>query len=255
LKKRFNEFFWMLDEQFIALALDRHEKQVKSITSNPGHCLATAIIDKDLAPIVARRMLQPDLFSGWGIRTLSADNPAYNPFSYHRGSVWPVENATFVLGMVRHGLHDLAHHLARAQLDAAELFRFNRLPELFTGHARDEAHPFPANYPNANSPQAWSAAAVVLMVQSLLQLYPYAPLQALFVDPHLPEWLPEITLENLRVGQATVSLKFERRGNGTTGYRIIDQRGTLRIIRQPSPWSITATPVERVVDLVGSAFH
>ncbi|HEY9790254.1 MAG TPA: glycogen debranching N-terminal domain-containing protein [Candidatus Obscuribacterales bacterium] len=255
LKKRFNDKFWMPDKKFVALAIDSNDHQVKSITSNPGHCLATGIIDDAFANEVAHRLMAPDLFSGWGIRTLSSENPAYNPFSYHCGSVWPVENATFALGFVRYGLHQLAQQLCAAQFDAAEIFAFNRLPELFSGHSRDSAHPFPALYPNANSPQAWSSAAVLLMVQTLLQLYPYAPLKTLFLDPHLPEWLPSLVVRNLQVGDACISLKFDRHADGKTGYSIIEQRGMLHVIRQPSPWSLTAAPVERVVDLVGSAFH
>jgi glycogen debranching enzyme len=255
LKKRFNEYFWMDDEQFIALALDAKDRQVKAITSNPGHCLAAGIVDKHLVPSVARRLMAADLFSGWGIRTLSSENPAYNPYSYHRGTVWPVENGTFVLGFVRHGLYDLAQQLCKAQFDAAAMFAYHRLPELFTGHGRDDSHPFPSLYPNANSPQAWSASAVFCFLQSLLQLYPYAPLKTLFLDPHLPEWLPELTIRDLAVGDAVVSIDFDRHSDGTTGYRILDQRGTLRVVRQPSPWSLTASPVERIVDLVGSLFH
>jgi glycogen debranching enzyme len=255
LKKRFNEYFWMDEEGFIALALDEHDRPIKAITSNPGHCLAAGIVDKDLVPLVADRLMAPDLFSGWGIRTLSTKNPAYNPYSYHRGTIWPVENATFVLGFVRHGLYDLAQRLCKAQFDAAALFTYHRLPELFTGHARDDSHPFPAIYPNANSPQAWSASAIFCFLQSLLQLYPYAPLKTLFLDPHLPAWLPELTIENVQVGDATVTIRFDRHANGSTGYRILEQRGMLHVIRQPSPWSLTATPVERIVDLVGSLFH
>jgi hypothetical protein len=127
-----------------------------------------------------------------------------------------------------------------------------RLPELFSGHQRDEAHPFPALYPNANTPQAWSASAVFCMVQAMLGLYPYAPLNILLVDPHLPEWLPEITLTNLRVGDAAVTIRFYRESNGESGYRVFDMRGSLHVIRQPSPWSLTATFPERLKDLLTS---
>src|SRR6185295_530295 len=139
--------------------------------------------------------------SGWGIRTLSSDHPRYNPYSYHLGSVWPVEHGTFALGFMRYGLYDRLHQLARAQFDAAALFEFHRLPELFGGQPRDHDHPFPAIYPNSSSPQAWSASSVFSLLQGMLGLYPYAPLKLLVLDPHLPEWLPEITLRDLRVGQ------------------------------------------------------
>jgi glycogen debranching enzyme len=252
LKARFNDAFWMDDTGFLALGLDASGRQIRSIASNPGHCLAAGIVDATLAGRTADRLLRDDLFNGWGIRTLSARNAAYNPFSYHRGSVWPVEQGTFVLGFVRYGLHAHAERLARATFEAAALFDFCRLPELFSGHQRDEAHPFPALYPQANSPQAWSASAVLIVVQSMLGLYPYAPQHLLLVDPHLPEWLPELTVSNLRVGNARVDLRFFREANGSTDYRVLDVRGKLHVVRQPSPWSLTAGVGERVVDLLTS---
>jgi glycogen debranching enzyme len=190
LKKRFNDAFWMHDLGFVAMALDAHKRQVRSIGSNAGHCLATGIVEEELVRQTADRLFDEDMFSGWGIRTLSNRNPAYNPYSYHRGSVWPVEHGSFAVGFVRYGLHDHVERLCRAQFEAASLFDFYRLPELFTGHHRDADHPFPAHYPNANSPQAWSASAVWCLLQTLLGLYPYAPLNLLLVDPRLPDWLP-----------------------------------------------------------------
>jgi glycogen debranching enzyme len=186
------------------------------------------------------------------VRTLSADHPAYNPYSYHRGSVWPVEQATFALGFMRYGLERELHRLTRAQFEAAALFDHHRLPELFSGHRRSLACPFPALYPRANSPQAWSASATVCFLQALLGLYPYAPLRTLLVDPRLPEWLPEITLRDLRVGDAVVSLRFFRGEQGASDYQVIDQRGRLHVVRQPSPWSLSATLGERLTDLLGS---
>jgi hypothetical protein len=192
------------------------------------------------------------MFSGWGVRTLSSRHPAYNPYSYHRGSVWPVEHGSFALGFLRYGLHDHVARLCRAQFEAAALFDFYRLPELFTGHPRDGAHPFPAHYPHANSPQAWSASAVWSMVQAMLGLYPYAPLHLLLVDPHLPEWLPDLTIRHLHVGKAEIDLRFFRRPGGDTTYEILNQRGSLHLVRQPSPWSLTATFGERLVDALSS---
>lgn len=253
LKKRFNDRFWMDDLNYVALGLDANGHQIRSITSNPGHCLATGIIDDALASKTADRLMLDDLFSGWGVRTLSAWHPAYNPYSYHRGSVWPVEQATFVVGFVRYGLHRHAERLSRAFFEAAALFDFYRLPELFSGHPRDHGHPFPAMYPQANSPQAWSASAVFCVVQALLGLYPYAPLNLLLVDPHLPDWLPELTLRDLRVGQSRTSIRFFRTEEGRTDYGVLDQTGPLHIVRQPSPWSLTASFGERLRDLVGSA--
>lgn len=252
LKKRFNEAFWIEDQQFVAMGLDSSKRQIRSAGSNPGHCLAAGIIESDRAGVLGDRLLAPDLFSGWGVRTLSATHPAYNPYSYHRGSVWPVEQGTFALGFARYGLHDQLDRLCRAQFEAAALFEGYRLPEVFSGHPRDPEHPFPALYPRANSPQAWSASAVFCMLQALLGLYPYAPLKILMVDPHLPEWLPEITLRGLRVGQARLTIRFWRKASGESDYQIEEEEGSVHVIRQPSPWSLTAGFGERVVDLLTS---
>ncbi|HEX8652833.1 MAG TPA: glycogen debranching N-terminal domain-containing protein [Pyrinomonadaceae bacterium] len=252
LKKRFNEAFWMEDEGFFALGLDPQKRQIKSITSNPGHCLATAIVDEQLVPRTALRFIADDLFTGWGVRTLSSKHPAYNPYSYHRGSVWPVEHGTFAVAFKRYGYHRVVELIAQAQFEAAAFFNFYRLPELFSGHQRDEDHPFPAFYPQANSPQAWSASAVFCLLQAMLGLYPYAPLNMLLVDPYMPEWLPEITLENLRVGEASVTIRFYRKENGRGDYEVLDKRGSLHVLRQPSPWSLTAGFAERLKDALTS---
>jgi glycogen debranching enzyme len=252
MKKRFNDAFWMADRGFFAMGLTAHKRQIDAISSNPGHCIASGIVDEGLALETVNRLNADDLFSGWGIRTLSTANPAFNPFSYHRGSVWPVEQGTFALGFMRYGLHEQVERLCRAQFEAAALFDFYRLPELFSGHARDDAHPFPAYYPFACSPQAWSASSVFCFVQAMTGLYPYAPLNLLLVDPHLPEWLPDITLRNLRVGRAKVTIRFYREGDGASDYEILDQRGRLHVLRQPSPWSLTAGFAERLKDALTS---
>lgn len=252
LKKRFNDRFWHAESGFLAMALDAEKRPVASAGSNAGHCLAAGIVDEALARQTADRLLERDLFSGWGVRTLSDQHPAYNPYSYHRGSVWPVEQGTFALGMMRYGLHDHIEVVTRTQFESAALFDFYRLPEVFSGHPRDDTHPFPALYAKANWPQAWSSSVLFCSLQALLGLYPYAPLNLLLVDPHLPEWLPEITVADLHVGAAAVTLHFWRGKNGRSDYRILDQQGKLHIFRQPSPWSLTATFGERLKDLLAS---
>ena len=252
LKKRFNEAFWMEEEGFFALGLDAERRQIRAVASNPGHCLAAGIVDDALVERTAARMFEDDLWSGWGVRTLSSRNPAFNPYSYHRGSVWPVEHGSFALGFLRYGLHDRLEMVSRAMFEAARLFDFYRLPEVFSGHPRDAGHPFPAIYPQACSPQAWSASAVLCLVQALLGIYPYAPLKMLLVDPHLPEWLPEITVRGLRVGEATADLRFFRGRDGRSDWELLDQKGALHVLRQPSPWSLTATFAERLRDVLSS---
>lgn len=251
LKKRFNDVFWMPDKKFFALGLDAKRHQIKSISSNPGHLLACGIVHKSLAASVAHRLLEPDMFTGWGVRTLSADHPAYDPYSYHRGSVWPVEHGSFAMGMMRFGLIKELHTIARGIFEASALFDYHRLPECFSGHPRDAIHPFPALYPKTNWPQAWSASSLFSIMQAMLGIYPYAPLHMLLLDPRLPEWLPEITLRNLRIGRATVAIRFYRNGK-RTHFDVLDKRGKLHVLRQPSPWSLTSSFGERLKDVMES---
>ncbi|MFZ0734122.1 MAG: glycogen debranching N-terminal domain-containing protein [Candidatus Sulfotelmatobacter sp.] len=251
LRKRFNDKFWMPDKKFYALGLDPKRRQIKSIASNPGHLLTCGIVPEEFAAPVARRLLRSDMFSGWGIRTLSSDHPAYDPYSYHRGSVWPVEHGSFAMGMMRYGLIDELHTIARAVFEATTLFDYNRLPECFSGHPRDREHPFPALYPEANWPQAWSCSCLFSIVQAVLGLYPFAPMNLLLLDPQLPEWLPEITLRNLHVGRSVTSIRFYRKGE-RTHFDVLEKRGKLHMVRQPSPWSLTAGLGERIKDVMES---
>ena len=252
LKKRFNEAFWMDDLGYFAMGLDSQKRQIQSVAEAPGHCIACGFVDDGLVGRTVNRLLSDELFSGWGVRTLSAKHPAFNPFSYHRGAVWPVEHGSFAMGFMRYGLHAELEKMARGMFDAAALFDFQRLPEVFSGHQRDERRPFPALYPKTNWPQAWSSSAVFTIVQCMLGIYPYAPLHALFVDPHLPEWLPEITISNLHVGQSVASLRFYRERDGSSGYEVLDKRGPMHVVRQPSPWSMTTGPLERIMDALTS---
>ncbi|MEO8726476.1 MAG: glycogen debranching N-terminal domain-containing protein [Acidobacteriaceae bacterium] len=235
LKQRFNDFFWMPEENYLAMGIDSHNRPIRSVASDPGHCLLNSIVDDSLKEAVARRLMADDMFSGWGVRTLSAKHPAYNPFSYHRGTVWPVENAMFVLALAECHLYDDMNRLARAIFDSAALFQYHRLPELFCGHSRDDAHPFPALYPRANSPQAWSAAGPFLILQAMLGIHPHAFRKTLFLDPHLPDWLPEIRLGRLRVAAATVDIHFCREANGNSSFEILAQQGELKVVHAPDP--------------------
>jgi glycogen debranching enzyme len=200
-------------------------------------------------------LFAPDLFSGWGVRTLSTAHPAYNPYAYHRGTIWPVEHGPFAVGAYRYGQHAYVERICRAQFELASLFDHAQLPECVAGHHRDAEHPFPALYPAANAPQAWSATTPYTLLQAMLGLQPFAPLKLLFIDPFLPPWLPEITIANMRVGEACVSLRFYRTPRGASNYKVLAKTGTLRIVRQPSPWSFTATLAERARDALASVFH
>jgi glycogen debranching enzyme len=238
LKARWHDAFWMADEQFYALALGPDKQPVRSISSNPGHALAAGLVPRRHARAVADCLLADDLFSGWGVRTLSARHPSYNPLAYHLGTVWPVENATFALGLKRYGLDDHLERLASAVFDAAAHFRNFRLPEAIGGLARHESL-VPTVYPKSNSPQAWSASAVVLLVQTLLGIYPFAPAHVLgLVRPRLPQWLPSVTVHGLRVGEATVSLRFERNRDGSTSVDVFEKKGTLVVTEVAPPQEV-----------------
>ena len=246
-RQRFHDAFWMPDEGFYALALDRHKRQVRSITSNPGHALAAGIVPEQHATAVADRLMSPDLFSGWGVRTLSRDHPSFNPLAYHLGTVWPVEQATFALAFKRYGLDDHAALLATSVLEAAEACSEHRLPEAISGHSRAELG-HPVSYPDANSPQAWSASATVQLVQVLLGLYPLAPLGVLaVVRPRLPVWAPEVTLRKLRVGRATVDLRFKRKPDGSATHEVIGRRGPVAVVPAGAPQSLDPSAWEAAV--------
>jgi glycogen debranching enzyme len=186
--------------------------------------------------------MEPDMFSGWGIRTLSADHPAFNPFSYHRGSVWPVEQGTIAFGLARYGCWDELHRLAEGVLACTDLFIENRLPEVISGVQRDAEHPHPGIYPDSCEPQGWSASAVVMLIQALLAMVAVAPLGLLVVDPHLPAWLPDLRLEGVRVGSSRLDLEFRRTRSGRTTYRVLRREGWVRVVRQPPPQARGASP-------------
>ena len=169
LKEKFNSAFWMPKKQFFAIALDDEKNRVDSIASNPGHCLWTGIIDSDKAPHVARRLLGDDMFSGWGVRTLSSKMARYDPLSYHNGTVWPHDNSIICKGLANYGFLREAYEIATCLIDAASSFPDNRLPELFAGYARRE-HSKPIPYPAANSPQAWASGALIYCIESMLGL-------------------------------------------------------------------------------------
>jgi glycogen debranching enzyme len=235
LQRRWHEAYWMPHERFYALGLDRAGRQVASITSNPGHALGTGTVPVDSARQVADRLLSPSLFSGWGVRTLADDHPSYNPLAYHLGTVWPVEQATFALGCKRYGLDDHADRLVQATLEAAAASPEGRLPEALTGHDRAPGIG-PAPYPSACVPQAWSASAVLQLLQTSLGLYPFAPLRVLaLVRPRLPGSMPEVTLRNLRVGRATIDIRFQRRSDGSAGHKVLRRRGALLVVEAAPP--------------------
>lgn len=254
LKERFNRDWWVETEQFFALALDPDKQQVRAVTSNVGHCLACGIIERHRLPAVVGRMFAPDLFSGWGIRTLSSNHAFYNPLSYHRGTVWAVEQASIIFGLRRFGFNARSLDLTRALFDLALLYPEHRIPECVGGYARGD-RPVPGAYPRANSPQLWNATAFPLAVQTMLGLLPLAPVETLVLDPVLPYWIPELVLHDLRVGQARVTLRFRRDAAGHSKWEVLHLHGTLHILRQPPVESTTAGLGERARDLLETVWH
>jgi glycogen debranching enzyme len=212
--KKFNEDFWDEDLGFYAYALDGDKNKVLSVASNAGHCLWSGIVPPERAAKVVQRLMQPDMWSGWGIRTLSADHKAFNPYNYQTGSVWPHDNAIIALGFKRYGFHQEAAHIARDVSEAASHFLLNQLPELYAGLQRDGTN-FPVQYIGANVPQAWAAGAAFMLLQAMLGIVPDAPRNRLLIDPHLPAWLSDVTLHDLRLGDETFDLAFRRQGEHT----------------------------------------
>ena len=175
---------------------------------------------------VVKRLMEDDMWSGWGIRTLSSEHVGYNPFSYHTGSIWPHDNAIIAGGFAHYGFHDEAARIARGIFDASERFQANRVPELFAGLPRQDGS-FPVQYLGANVPQAWAASAIIRFVAILAGIHARSDASGsrLYVNPTLPDWLPELTIDNLRAGRGALSIQLSDGDIGvlsnTTGYEVV----------------------------------
>ncbi|NJM28432.1 MAG: amylo-alpha-1,6-glucosidase, partial [Pseudanabaena sp. RU_4_16] len=229
LKVRFNRDFWMPDREFCALALDGEGNQVDSITSNPGHCLSLGILDSEKAYSIAERLQAPDMFNGWGIRTLSSLSPAYNPMGYHVGSVWPHDNALIAMGLRSLGLVDQVIELSQGLIDMTLAQPYQRPPELFCGYERINDNS-PVQYPVACTPQAWASGAIFQLLRVMLNLVPDAPSNHLrIIDPSLLGSINQLSISNLKVGQTIMDLEFER-SDSATACRVLKKRGNLRVM-------------------------
>ncbi len=216
LRSRFERSFWSDELGFYAIALDGAKRQMDAIASNAGQCLWSGIVSPDRAQAVVDRLLAPDLFSGWGIRSYAAGQPGYNPIGYHTGTVWPHDVALIAAGCKRYGYHDEANLLVERMFQASQHFPDFRLPELFCGFDRERS-PVPVPYPVACSPQAWAAGSVFMFVETMLGLQPHADRRELELRrPELPEWLEKVTVTGLRVGDETADLLFHRWRGGTS---------------------------------------
>jgi glycogen debranching enzyme len=230
LYRRFNDAFWLDDTQFYAMALDRDKRPVGSIGSNPGHCLWSGIVPPERVDQVVDRLLDPAMDCGWGIRTYASGQPGYNPVGYHTGTVWPHDNALIAAGMKRAGRHDAADRIASRIFEAAQHSPDFRLPELFCGFDRGLAD-LPVPYPVACSPQAWSAATSLSLLQTMLGMHADAARDVLELDrPHLPAWLGKVTVHELRVGERSVDLLFHRWRGNTTSAEVLRRDGPLELV-------------------------
>jgi glycogen debranching enzyme len=204
LKTQFNEQFWIPERGYYAIALDRKKRQVDACASNMGHCLVYGLIDEDKAGQVAERLMSPEMFSGWGVRTLASDMGAYNPASYHNGSVWPHDNAIIAAGLLRYGFVDEAQRIATGMLEAAE-YSDGRLPELFCGFSREQL-PAPVPYPTACSPQAWAATTPIQLVTSLMGYDTHVSRGGVWIDPVLPESFGDLHITNAPLGSSRITI-------------------------------------------------
>jgi glycogen debranching enzyme len=229
LRRDFNERFWLPDKGWYAVGLDAEKRPIDALTSNIGHCLWTGIADKDKAAAVARHLMSPELFSGWGIRTLARSMGAYNPMSYHNGSVWPHDNAICAAGLMRYGHIEQAQRVMQAIVDASATFSY-RLPELYCGFDRDD-FPSPVPYPTSCSPQAWAAAAPLLLLHSLLRFTPDVDNSRLWCAPEVPQRYLPLRVSGLRVGKSRLAVEIGEGHWEITGLEPV----TIEVIPAPPP--------------------
>ena len=229
LRARFNHDFWIEAEGCYAMALEAGRHPCRVMSSNPGQALWTGIVEEDKAGRVVHRLMRPDLFNGWGIRTLSCKERRYNPMGYHLGTVWPHDNSLIAAGFRRYGYDEPAARIFVGLLEAAMEFEDYRLPELFTGFGREE-YGQPVRYPVACHPQAWAAGSVPYLVETFLGLVPDAYNNRLkIIRPYLPDFISEAELCHLRVGQGSVDLRFERKRDGSLEAHVGKVTGDLKV--------------------------
>jgi glycogen debranching enzyme len=212
LRRTFHERFWMEDMGTFALAIDGYKQPCRVRASNAGQCLFSGIAEPWQAERVARSLLDPPHFSGWGIRTLDSRERRYNPMSYHNGSIWPHDNALIAAGFARYSLHDAVNHVLGSIFDVSIFMEMNRLPELICGFPRRRAQG-PTLYPVACSPQVWAAASVFCLLQACMAMRIDALSNRVVFDrPVLPAFLQQVRLYGLRVGDTTLDLRLDRVG-------------------------------------------
>jgi len=228
LQEHFEEAFWVEELGTYAFALDGKKRQCRVTVSNPGHCLWTRIARADRAKRVAEGLMDQNLFSGWGVRTVGTREARYNPMSYHNGSVWPHDNALVALGLAHYGFTSYSLRLLESMFEASLHFEFQRLPELFCGFRR-RIGDGPTLYPVACSPQSWAAAAVFMLLQASLGMTVSGTTPSVhFRDSYLPSIVDYILVENLKVGKSKLSLIVRRQPHGV-GIDVIRREGEVEV--------------------------
>ncbi|MBV8771358.1 MAG: amylo-alpha-1,6-glucosidase [Deltaproteobacteria bacterium] len=228
LRSRFSRDFWLEHERTVALALDADKRPCRVMTSNAGHCLAAGLLNREQAELVADNLMDEAMFNGWGVKTLSSRERRYNPMSYHNGSVWPHDNALVAAGLARAKRRSDAIRILEGLLQAVGYLNTGSLPELFCGFPRDERLG-PVPYPVACHPQAWSAASIFMIVQTILGIEVRGFDRKLIIDSaEMPKWLDWIKIENLKVGDGEVSLIVRRIPEGSS-VGIIERRGNVAV--------------------------
>jgi glycogen debranching enzyme len=229
LKERFEQAFWCEELSLYALALDGKKQQCRVRTSNVGHCLFSGIATQAHAQRIAESLLGDEFFSGWGIRTVAASEARFNPLSYHNGSVWPHDNALVAMGLARYEFKESVLKIMTGLYEASLSMNLQRLPELFCGFARRPGGS-PTLYPVACSPQAWSSASVFLLLQACLGLSIQAPDSKIqFLTPLLPDFLWQVSIKNLKIGQTSVDLLLQRHAHDVE-IDLVRKEGSINII-------------------------
>jgi glycogen debranching enzyme len=230
LRRRFNRDFWLEEKGVYALALQADKKPVAVVSSNPGQALWTGIAEEEKARRTMERLMADDMFGGWGVRTLSEKERRYNPVGYHLGTVWPHDNSIIAAGFRRHGFDGAAMRILAGVVRAAMHFEHYRLPELFAGFSEREFGA-PARYPVACHPQAWAAGSVPHLLETSLGLIPEAFERRLRVErPRLPDFVHWIEAHDLKVGEASADLRFERTADGAIAFSVMKVDGKLDVI-------------------------
>ncbi len=228
LKANFTRDFWLDDERMVALALDGDKKPCRVMASNAAHCLATGLLDRGQEEALAQRLMADDMFSGWGVRTLSAKERRYNPMSYHNGSVWPHDNAIAALGLARIAGRAGSLSIMGGMFASAVELHGGSLPELFCGFTR-EPRLGPVPYPVACHPQAWAAASVMMMLQGILGLNVDGFNRRLVIEsPVLPDGMGSLSINDLRVGTGSASFTVQGSPTGAT-VALTNKRGAVTI--------------------------